>query len=184
MYMGMTKNSPQQFPTHRGPVLPRTQTRQTLQAIPSGIAGIETTLAAMRRFVEEYKTYPEVRELALSLTRGLPQKDFHGEARALFNFVKNSIRYVKDINGVETVQTPLKTLEYGQGDCDDKATVLAALLESLGHETRLYAVGFAPQNISHVLLECNINGEWIALETTEPVEFGWRPQFVQTERFA
>lgn len=138
----------------------------------------------MRDFVEQYKVAPLVRETALHLTRNLPQKDFAGEMRVLFNFVQNHIRYVKDIHDIETVQTPVKTLEYNAGDCDDKATLLAALLQSLGHETRFYAVGFSPGNIAHVLIECNINGQWIALETTEPVALGWTPPNVMEKRYA
>jgi len=168
------------FPVVRNSQTPniRTPTSQTLQAIPGGLAGIDATLTAMRGFVAQYKTNPTIRELALSLTRNLPQKDFAGEINALFLYVQNSIRYVRDVNGIETVQTPIKTLEYGQGDCDDKSVLLATLLESLGHPTRFFAVGFRKGRISHVLLECDLNGQWIALETTEPVPFGWRPPFV------
>jgi len=138
----------------------------------------------MRDFVNEYKVNPFIRETALGLTRALPQKDFAGEVRVLFSYVQDHIRYVRDINGVETVQSPVKTLEYGAGDCDDKALLLATMLESLGHETRFYAVGFRPKSISHVLLQCKIFDEWVALETTEPVAFGWSPPNVAEKRFA
>lgn len=111
----------------------------------------------------------------MQLTRGLPQKDYHGEARALFDFVQNSIRYVRDIADTEVIQTPQKTLEYMAGDCDDKTQLLAALLESIGHETRFKAVGFRPGIISHVILLDEINGQWVPLETTEPVGMGWLP---------
>lgn len=137
----------------------------------------------MRDAVDRYKTTAPIRELALQLTSHLPQKDFMGEAHALFDYVKNHIRYVKDIAGVETIQTPLKTLEYGQGDCDDKASLLAALLESIGHKTRFHALGFRPNNVSHVLLETNINGEWIPLETTEDVALGWIPPGIITSLY-
>lgn len=158
----------------------KTATSQQLINLPSGLAGINFTLGHMRRFVEQYKTSPQVRELALSLIRDLPQKDFRGEADRLFTFVKDRIRYVKDIHDVETVQTPVKTLELGAGDCDDKATLLAALLESIGHETRFHAMGFEKGTVSHVLLETRINGRWIAMDTTEPVNLGWLPPHIQT----
>lgn len=107
-----------------------------------------------------------------------------GEVRALFDFVQNNIRYVRDVNGVETIQTPLKTLEYGAGDCDDKSTLLAAMLESLGHETRFHAMGFRPGNVEHVLLEVNIPGKgWVPLETTEPVKMGWIPRGIKTSLY-
>ena len=40
------------------------------------------------------------------------------------------------INGVETVQTPLRTLENEAGDCDDKSLLTATLLETFGFSTR------------------------------------------------
>lgn len=157
----------------------RSFTSQKLMPLSSGLAGIRETLNYMRRFVDQYKTHPVIRELALKLTRGINQKAYSEEAGALCAFVRDRIRYTRDINGVETVQTPLKTLEYGAGDCDDKATLLAALLESIGFETRFHAMGFKPQDVSHVLLECDINGTWVALETTEPVAMGWIPQGIK-----
>jgi len=146
-----------------------------MQGIPSGLDGIRATLNYMRDYVNQYKTNKAIRELALQLTRDLPQKDFKGEVYALFNYVQNNIRYVKDVHNIETIQTPLKTLEYGQGDCDDKSTLLAALLQSLGHETRFHALGFKPEHISHVLLEVKLHNSWLSLDTTEPHVMGWLP---------
>ena len=134
----------------------------------------------MRDYVEKYKIAPEIRELSLSLVKHLPQKNFRAEVDALFKFVQNKIRYVKDIHDVETVQTPLKTLEYGQGDCDDKSTLLAAMLQSLGHPTRFHAMGFRPDNVSHVLLEVKRGNQWVALDATEPVSMGWLPPGIKT----
>lgn len=175
-------NTPRQFPT-RPPIHSqnKTPTQQQLKGLSGGLSGIRSTLHYMREYVNQYKTAPQVRELALSLTRRLPQKDFRGELNALFNYVQNHIRYVRDVYDVETIQTPVKTLEYGQGDCDDKSSLLAALLESIGHKTRFKAVGFTPGQISHVLLEANVLGEWIPLETTEPVALGWTPPRVREQ---
>lgn len=139
------------------------------------------TLGHMRTFAEEYKINPTVRELALRLTRNLPQKDYMGEVRALWDYVKYNVRYVRDIRGVETIQTPLKTLEFGQGDCDDKATLLSSMLESLGHATRFRAVGFTSNSLCHVLVDVFVGGKWIPLETTEPVAMGWTPPNTRNE---
>ena len=148
---------------------------QALKNISFGLNGIKETLWYMRRYVEQYKTDPQIREVALDLVRHLDQKDFEGEVSQLFDFVQNNIRYVRDIHNVETVQTPLKTLEYSQGDCDDKVTLLAAMLQSLGHPTKFHAMGHGPNDIDHVFLEVYINNRWVALETTEPVNLGWLP---------
>ena len=143
--------------------------------IPDGAAGIDVTLGAMSAYVQEYKKSIAVRECALRLTGSLMQKDWASELTALHGFVRDYIRYVNDPVDVELVQTPDKTLEYEAGDCDDKCTLLAALLESIGHPTRFVAIGFQRGIYSHVYVECNVNDVWYPLETTEPVEAGWGP---------
>lgn len=144
-------------------------------SLPSGREGTRKTLVLMRRLVREGKKSPRVRQTAVELTRNLRQKDWRGEVVALHNFVRDRIRYVRDIKGVETLHTPDRVLENEQGDCDDKSLLLAALLESIGHPTRFIAVGFQPGKFSHVLVETKIGDKWIALETTENVPAGWRP---------
>ena len=157
-----------------------TPTTSRLESIPDGPRGTRVTLDYMRAFAREGKTALPVRMLALRLVRHLPQKDWAGQVRVIHAFVRDKIRYVKDVRGVETLQTPEKTLEIGQGDCDDKSTLTAALLESIGHPTRFIAVGFAPGSFSHVLVETKIGSKWVPLETTEPVPVGWFPRGVVT----
>lgn len=119
-----------------------------------------------------------IREKALELTRFLRQKDWVGQIKTLHSFVQNNIRYTRDIHGVETLHTAQKILEQGQGDCDDKSILLAALLGSIGHPTRFRAVGFHPGKLSHVFVETKIGNKWQPLETTEPVSIGWKPRKV------
>jgi hypothetical protein len=134
----------------------------------------------MRQLVTAGKKSPVVRQLAVSLTKGLTQKDWESEVLELYKFVRDRIRYVKDINGVETLHTPEKVLENAAGDCDDKSILLASLLESLGYKTRIVAVGFRKNSFSHVYPEVLFNNEWVSLETTEPVEMGWKPKNITT----
>jgi transglutaminase-like putative cysteine protease len=150
----------------------------TLQAIPDGPAGIRQTLNIMRQFVKAGKLNYRFRQLALSLVKRNGQKDWFGEIRDLQHFVRDNIRYIKDIRGVETVATPDITLDMGQGDCDDKSVLLATLLESIGHPTRFVAVSFRPGQFAHVFVETKVGQQWIPLETTEPVEPGWYPKGV------
>lgn len=151
-----------------------------LQAIPDGPEGIRATLRAMSHIVKAYKTAPEIFELARRLTKHLPQKDWRGEASRIHAFVRDKVRYVKDVRGVETLQTPIQTLRIGQGDCDDKSMLVAALLESLGHPTRFLAVGFNPGSYSHVFPQTKIGQQWITLETTEPWPMGRHPRGVKS----
>ena len=151
-----------------------------LTGIPDGPEGIRVTLAVMRRIVKDWRARPEIRSLAESIISGLQEKDFAGEVRALHAWVRDSIRYTNDVNEVETLKTPDLILSSGMGDCDDKAILLATLLESAGHPARFVAVGFEPDNFSHVYVESKIGAAWVALETTESVDLGWFPDGVIT----
>lgn len=149
-----------------------------LMGVPDGIAGTRRVLFMMRDLARTGKTNSFVRQTAVQLTNNLPQKDLLGEIRALHAFVRDNIRYVRDVRGVETLQTPERTLLNKSGDCDDKSTLLAALLESISHPARFVAVGFrSPNNCDHVYVETQLRstGQWIPLETTEPVQAGWSP---------
>jgi transglutaminase-like putative cysteine protease len=145
--------------------------------LPDGDAGTRATLQVMASLVRQYRKNIAVRSLALDIVESVPgHKNFGGEAAALCNWVRSNIRYVRDINEVETVQTPLKTLDIGQGDCDDQASLLASLLEAVGFPTRFMAIktaAFGP--FIHVLAQAKIGREWVPLETTENWEPGTFP---------
>jgi transglutaminase-like putative cysteine protease len=126
----------------------------------------------MRQIVRAWKKSPDLRDLALSHVRGFDQKDWYSEIAAIHALVRDKIRYVRDINGVETLHTPDQILKRGQGDCDDKSILLAALLESIGHPTRFVAVDINGRGFSHVYVETKIGNKWVGLETTEPWDLG------------
>lgn len=135
----------------------------------------------MRDLVKRGRVSLPIRELALTLIRHLDGKDWTGEVASLHQFVRDNIRYVKDVRGVETVATPERTLSYGQGDCDDQVVLLGSLLESIGHPFRFVAIGTrSPFSFNHVFGETKIGPQWVSVETTEPVEVGWKPENILT----
>lgn len=156
-------------------IVTRQPSTATLGFIPEGAPGIDATLKVMGGFVKDGKKSMMVRDQVLALTQGLQQKDWVGEVRALHAFVRDKIRYLADPSGVELVQTAEATLRNKQGDCDDKATLLCAMLESCNHPTRFVAIGFEPGIYEHVYCETLIGDRWVSCETTENVGIGWQP---------
>lgn len=152
-----------------------TETTATLSLIPEGVAGIRATLDRMTALVRDGKKMMQVRQKAAGLVQQCAQKSWACEVQSIFEYVRDQVRYVQDPSNVELIQTPVKTLEFMYGDCDDKSILLAALLESIGHPTRFIAVGFEPGIYSHVYVETKIGNTWYPLETTEPVQMGWSP---------
>lgn len=141
--------------------------------------GYETpdTLRAMKAFARHALRSPTqtVRETTLGCISQLPERSWRWEIMACHQFVRDRIKYVRDPDGFELVQTPEKTLHYGVGDCDDKSTLLASMLLSIGHPCRFVAVGFRGEEYSHVFVEAKLGERWWALETILPVEAGWEP---------
>lgn len=113
-----------------------------------------------------------IRSLAVNLTRDLLQKDYRAEACAILQYCRDNIRYVKDIRDTETLHHPETVLSIASGDCDDKSILLGSLLYSIGHDVRFIAVSFEPDFYCHVWVQDYINGQWLDLEPTEPLDCG------------
>jgi transglutaminase-like putative cysteine protease len=144
-----------------------------LLEIPNGVAGTRATLSTMRRIVREYKKNPDIRATAARLVQHVPNKAYAMEAKTIALWVRNHIRYTRDVNEVETVYTPDRILENRYGDCDDHALLVATLLESIGHPTRFVAIGLNRAGpFQHVYTETKIGNRWYPLETTEKWEIG------------
>lgn len=147
-----------------------------LSGIAPGESGTRQTLRLMRQYVQQYKKAGLIRDAAVSLIAHLRPKDWISEISALHAYVRDHIRYTKDIHGVETLQTPLVTLDNQVGDCDDKSTLLASLLESVGHPTRFIAAGYkSPGSYSHVYVETRVGNRWIPLDPTMAYPIGRIP---------
>jgi len=144
--------------------------------INSGARGVRQTLAVMRSLVRQYRTDLGLLSTARNLIFLAPEKDEMAEAECLFRFVRDQIRYTRDIHDVETVSSPDKTLAFQCGDCDDKTTLLATLAECVGFPTRFVVTGYsAPGQYEHVYLQLLVNNRWVSADPTEPQNLGWEP---------
>lgn len=173
--------------TSLGDVLTSTPSPIAITAsIPGGPDGMKATLRIMRDYARAAVRDPDqaIRSKAEELTRGLPPRQWFAEIRAVHEFVRDSIRYLRDPATMERIATPEQTLKSMQGDCDDKATLLAALLDSIGHPTRFVAIGLGGGPFSHVLVETKVRHtgndqkDWMPLETIIPRDAGWWPDGV------
>lgn len=160
---------PGRIPTFRRFGLPRQSDQATAR-----------TIAFMRAMADgsEGARNPVVRHTALRVVANVPSRDQYGEINALYHFVKG-LKFRGEYG--ETLQTPAATLHYQAGDCDDHATLLAALLKSLGFTVRFVTVASdatAPREWTHVFVEVQDKRtrQWIPLDTTEKSAYpGWRP---------
>ncbi len=132
----------------------------------------------MRALVNQWRTNSEIINTANATIFLTPAKDTHAEVTAIFEFVRDNIRYTRDVLNVETICTPLMTITRRVGDCDDKSTLLATLAEAVGYPTRFVIGSFdGTCNYSHVWVQILTDDGWIdadACEENEPL--GWAPE--------
>lgn len=146
-----------------------------------GSAGVRQTLGIMRKLALEGASHPIVRNVAVTILREAraPAGDYEAEARAVFRWVADRIRYTRDILDVETLQSPWVTLAQGAGDCDDKATLLVALLRAVGcgFPLKFRAIGTdqaKPDQFRHVYVVATIDKRRVPLDATrEGAPAGW-----------
>lgn len=104
--------------------------------------------------------------LAQRIVRGITAKDYLAEGLAVGRWVEANVRYVRDVAGVEVVQTPAQTVESQAGDCDDACCLIGALLLALGHRVAFVTVAFASGEYSHVF--CQFfdprSGQWVVVD--------------------
>ncbi len=137
----------------------------------------QATLAKMVRIVRKYKGDAGTVMAARQITQGVPERNIAGIIERLQGWVRDHIRYVPDPRGLEMVQTPPQTLSIMTGDCDDKATLLATLLETMGFATRFAAIATHDEPFfSHVMAQVRMGTRWVNLETILPgTGVGWFP---------
>lgn len=115
----------------------------------------------------------------------VPEKSWKHEPVAIFNTVRSMVRYTRDIQNVDTYQHPLRTLEWGGGDCDDYSSLLAALLTAVGYPVKLHIMetknlqGKREGDWNHISILVGIPPraptQWLPLDGSLKQPAGWYP---------
>jgi hypothetical protein len=139
--------------------------------IGDGDLGTAQTIDHIRRLVHDGMTDQLVNRLAITIVRrsGVAQFDFVGEMWALYTWVLQNIRFVRDTFGVETLRSAREILQVQAGDCDDiNGILLPSMLLAIGAHVRLVTISSDPQDpqtFSHIYCEVELpNGQWLPLD--------------------
>ena len=148
--------------------------------IPKGYAGTRATVGYIIQLIKDGAKDFCVRQTAIDvlIENKVPAKNYLDEIRTLFEWVKQNIRYTRDIHRVELLHTARRMLDLRAGDCDDMTILLSAMLKAIGHPIRIVLVGFNPRKpmlFTHIYLEAFCKGRWIPLDATTSHPIGWSP---------
>lgn len=163
-----------------------------VKAIPFSLtggdqAGIEAA-SLIKQIAHEFKKNVIIRNLSANLVYNLPSNDYYNETRRLYEWVRDNIRYLRDIRGCETLQYPTVTLPLiysdqgiGQGDCDDHVILLASMLLSIGAKNlKMRIVKYSPESKewNHIyLIWTDKNQEYAMDAINKRAPFGWEVKY-------
>ncbi len=119
-----------------------------------------------------------VKAEAAALVKG--KTDDMAKAKALYDYVSRNIRYVSLSFGLGRIQphAASEVLANGYGDCKDKNTLLAALLDAEGFHSTSVLIGSrlkldpeipSPSQFDHVITRVPVDGKQIWLDSTPGV---------------
>jgi hypothetical protein len=95
---------------------------------------IEERVASIQALIHKSVQDPQMRKLALAITKNCPERDGTCEAEAVYQYVKKHVRYTGDIapikfpngevEGIDLYQSARRTLEMKGGDCLPLSTLV------------------------------------------------------------
>jgi hypothetical protein len=155
----------------------------------SGEQGTAQTIEIMRHLVDQAVGDESFVRQAINIVRPVPAYHDLSEAKALYNWVKQNIRFTKDPVTKEKLYPPQELLKIKAGDCDDISMLLGALLIALGYTARLITISASadnPQEFSHVYVEAEVppgSKQWIPMDAARfDSEFGEEPPVYYRKR--
>ena len=162
---------------------------QSEEYIGTGDTAIYRTVDRMKNIIDNSARNPYVREWAKKIVARVEVNNKKAEASAVFNFVRDNVRYTKDPYGFEYITTPptlLEDIRLSQegrgdrpvGDCDDMCVLSLSLLKAIGFQTAIKVVSFVPsKKFGHVYGLVKIGYDWIPVDCVRPDKnLGWESQ--------
>lgn len=159
--------------------------KNTMRSIPVKIADIDDKVGYLEDEIQRGKRNKDIAIIAAEVLSKkkdgkwvIPERDWRGEVVALFNYVRENVRYTRDVEGVEVFRRPGRTLELKIGDCDDSTILLGSLLGAVGYPLMIRIVGLKPsREFQHVYLAVGLPPhrpiEWMPLDPSRPEAAGW-----------
>lgn len=156
-------------------------------SIPWGNRGIRRTVRKMRELARDALTDPLTVETAANIV-GYAEEPKE-KADRIRGFLDAHTRFTEDPLGQELIRAPRYMLErirsdgVASGDCDDVATLGAALGMAAGLPAQFVLLSFSPSGrYSHVYTEIANGCCWTELDTTAPAQFPPGLRVYKTER--
>lgn len=181
--------------------LPNTSTGETLapidgplpsghsrHLIPNGIQGTAQTIAMMQKMVGGAKRDDNVRQVVGQAIQKCTPKDYFGYAKALYEWVRDNIKYAYDPHNCEYLESPRRVLKNKIADCDSQDMLLCSMFEQVGLQSQFVTIKADPNRqdeYTHVYTRVMIpKVGWVVADPIMPDKwFGWEPPYPEGKRY-
>ena len=130
--------------------------------------------------VQQWSQDPRTRHLLATIIkdRKPPPRDGLALARAVQSWAQDNVRYTREAE--ETIAAPWRTAQWGIGDCDDLACLIASVLRNARMPVRLASCGWSldpriKPSFTHIYARAFPRDAWVTLEAVRPVPLGFDP---------
>lgn len=131
--------------------------------------------------IDEGKRDPVIRQLLGNILRDVEEKDYEGELLAIFQWVRENIRYTRDPHNLELFQRARRIVELGLADCDCLSILLGSMVQSIGYPLRLRVIGVSSPEPEHIYpmvafspTESGDSDDWVAMDASVNQPMGWQ----------
>lgn len=138
---------------------------------------------ALWQFIDQWTGNPLLVDFSAKLLKMMkvPERDEYALARAVQKFAQYKIKFFRE--RPERFTSPIRTIVWGLGDCDDKTIVIASILRTFRIPIKLKFIKYVikrldgtEKRVSHVYPLAKINGKWAALESVHKWPLGDDPE--------
>lgn len=129
---------------------------------------------ALWRVISENTGNPLLRRQAATIIReyNIPERNPMALAQGIARYFQNEVKFFREYP--EFFASPMRTIEWGIGDCDDKTIGVAAILRTFRIPVRLKIIRYKHdgERKAHVYPQAWIDNTWISLETVRQWRLG------------
>ena len=158
-----------------GRKLPRNQrNRGGLSWHTENIRTLKQQREALWRVISENTGNPLLRRQAATIIReyNIPERNPRALVKGILSYFQKEVKFFREYP--EFFASPMRTIEWGLGDCDDKTIGVASILRTFRIPIRLKIIRYTEGGTrkGHVYPQAYIDNHWVSLETVRSWKMG------------
>lgn len=118
----------------------------------------------------------------------VPERNNTALVRSIVKYAQNRVKYFRE--QPERFASPLRTIKWGLGDCDDKSILIASTLRSFRIPIRLKFLRFSyfskseniNKTVQHVYPQAKLDNKWTSLESVHKWPIGMDSEALLTKK--